>query len=165
MLKLEKPRNIKGKLKRIKDYKHKAAGYLDAIYRKNKDLIDSRLPPIIIDGKKVSSSKTRFKNYIQEYIDQGYYLNTAIKKFSSSRKFKYFSEQFAENAYKTIKSDRQANKIFRELTKINGRRSKIELERFRWNKETKDYEYTLPDGRIVVISFDNSPKFITVMLK
>lgn len=121
--------------------------WLDAVYRKNKDYIDSRL-----ETTGNTSKKQVFKKLVNEYMSEGYSPTQAVKKLEKSTVFTDVKDRLKQNAYTAIKNDKEAYKEFRELTKNKGRYSKVELDKFQYDKDTGNYVY----GNII-ISFSNSP--------
>ena len=121
--------------------------WLDAVYRNNKELIDSKL-----ETTGNTSKKQVFKKLVNEYMSEGYSPTQAVKKLEKSTVFTDVKDRLKQNAYTAIKNDKEAYKEFRELTKNKGRYSKVELDKFQYDKDTGNYVY----GNIV-ISFSNSP--------
>ncbi len=133
--------------------------YLDAVYRANKEFIDNRILTEseleLASNREIlekQSKKTLFKNYIKEYMDEGYTVDQAIKKASYSRVFTEYVDLAHENLLQGLKEDKKYYKKFRELTKVNGRYTKIDMNKFTYIGNN-EYSY----GNII-ISFSNSPK-------
>ena len=121
--------------------------WLDAVYRNNKELIDSK-----VETTGNTSKRQVFKKLVNEYIAEGFSPTQAVKKLEKSTVFTDVKDRLKQNAYTAIKSDKEAYKEFRELTKNKGRYSKVELDKFQYDKDTGNYTY----GNIM-ISFSNSP--------
>lgn len=121
--------------------------WLDAVYRNNKELIDNK-----VETTGNTSKKQVFKKLVNEYIEEGYSPTQAVKKLEKSTVFTDVKDRLKQNAYKAIKNDKEAYKEFRELTKNKGRYSKVELDKFQYDKDTGNYVY-----ENIVISFSNSP--------
>ena len=133
-------------LKNKSKYKNTST-WLDAVYRNNKELIDSK-----VETTGNTSKKQVFKKLVSEYMAEGFSPTQAVKKLEKSTVFTDVKDRLKQNAYTAIKSDKEAYKEFRELTKNKGRYSKVELDKFQYDKDTNSYTY----GNIM-ISFNNSP--------
>lgn len=149
-------------LKRKNKYKS-IDQYLDAVYRKNKQLIDEKVLndedlALASNRDKLlkTSKRTAFKNWVKEYMDEGYSVDQALKKVSNTRVFTDYTELAQNNLMDALKADKEAYKEFRELTKEKGKYTKIDSTRFTYLGHN-EYSY----GNIVV-SFKNSPKEIIV---
>lgn len=149
----------------MKDFKaiHKRSyykddnAYLDAVYRNNKAIIDEAYQGII-RGK---SAKSIFKESINGYItEDGYSLSKSLKVLARSTTFTTNKERLTNNFYSGLVADKEAYKLFRELTKEHGRYSKFDTEQLRYNKEENVYVY----NDKVIISFENSPLQVVVKL-
>jgi hypothetical protein len=149
-------------LKRKSKYKD-LNRYLDAVYRANKELIDEK----ILNEEELElasnrdilakqNKKTLFKTYIKEYMDEGYTVDQALKKASYSRVFTEYVELAQENTLEGLKEYKEAYKQFRELTKVNGRYTKIDINKFSY---IGNNEYSYGD---IIVSFKNSPKRVVV---
>lgn len=125
--------------------------WLDAIYRKNKDFIDSKLN--ITNPK--ASKKTVFKNLVKEYIEEGYTPKKAVDILSRTTIFTPEVERFQINAIEGIREDKQVWKRFRKLA---GWKTKIDPTKLVYDKSQGIYIY---DGRLT-IDFRNSPRQIIV---
>ena len=137
--------------------------YLDAIYRANKDYIDNNIisqEELEVasnrDILKKKSKRALFKNYIKEYMEEGYNVDQAIRKASNSRVFTEYVELAQENLLEGLKEHKDAYKKFRNLTKKNGRYTKIDLSKFTY---IGNNEYAYED---IIISFKDSPKEVVV---
>lgn len=146
---------MKLEAKRKKSSYKSTDSWLDAVYKNNKEIIDQN---IITLGKE--SKKTIFKQLVKENMAEGMSPVKALKTLSKSTVFTPVGERLINNAYKGLKSDKGAYKAFRELTKENGRYTKLDLDKFRYDPNTYTYVY---DNRIR-ISFENSPKQTVVDL-
>ena len=133
-------------LKNKSKYKNTST-WLDAVYRNNKELIDSK-----VETTGNTSKRQVFKKLVNEYMAEGFSPTQAVKKLEKSTVFTDVKDRLKQNAYTAIKSDKEAYKEFRELTKNKGRYSKVELDKFQYDKDTGNYTY----GNIM-ISFSNSP--------
>ena len=133
-------------LKNKSKYKNTST-WLDAVYRNNKELIDSK-----VETTGNTSKRQVFKKLVNEYIEEGYSPTQAVKKLEKSTIFTDVKDRLKQNAYTAIKNDKEAYKEFRELTKNKGRYSKVELDKFQYDKDTGNYIY-----ENIAISFSNSP--------
>lgn len=130
--------------------------WLTAVYRNNKELIDSKL---ITTGKE--KPVRVFKQIVGEYMDQGLSPTKALKSLEKSTIFTSTKERMVSNAYNALKADKQAYQMFRELTKgEKGRYSKVDLGRFVYDKDQGIYIY---DNKVIV-SFTNSPYQVNVSM-
>ena len=141
------------KAKHSKSYYKSTEGWLDAVYRNNKAIIDKELAGV--SGK---SPKTVFKKIIGEYMEEGMSSTKAMKTLARSTIFTTEKERLLNNFYEGLKGDKDAYKEFRELTKEKGRYSKFDPNKLVWNKVDKVYTY----NDSVIISYENSPFGITV---
>lgn len=140
------------KAKRNKTKYKSTENWLNAMYNNNKDFIDSKL-----ENTGNMSKKKQFKNLVKEYMDEGYSPTQAVKKLEKSTIFTPEVDRFNENAWKGLKSDKEAYNTFRQLTKKNGRFTKINREELQYDKDIRGYIY---NG--VVIKFSNSPYEVIV---
>ena len=124
--------------------------WLNAVYIKNKKLIDSK-----IETTGDTDKGETFKSLVNEYIEEGYSPKQAVKKLEKSTIFTDVKDRLKQNAYTAIKNDKAAFKQFRELTKNNGKYSTVDVDKFQYDKDTNSYTY----GNIM-ISFSNSPNTI-----
>lgn len=144
------------KLKALKaksKYKNTEA-WLDAVYRNNKEYIDSK---IIVTSTR-ESKKAIFKRMVGEYMEEGLSPTKALKTVSKSSVFVPYKERAVSNAYTALKADKLAYQQFRELTKSGGKYTKIDMGKFVWDPDQKVYVY----DNEVIIRFDNSPKQVIV---
>ena len=159
MRKLGKFKVLKAKSK----YKN-LDNYLDSIYRTNKELINDN---IITDEElelasnkdilKRQSKKRLFKEAVKEYMEEGYRVDEALKMLSNSRVFTEYVELAQENVLEGLKKEfKAAYRRFRELTKKNGRYTKIDSSKLTY---IGNNEYTYED---VLISLKNSPKAVVI---
>lgn len=137
--------------------------YLDAVYRKNKEFIDQKMlndEELELasnrDILKKQSKKKLFKNYVKEYMEEGYSVEKALKMVSNSRVFTDYVELAQENTLEGLKEYKAAYRRFRELTKKNGRYTKIDSSKFTY---IGNNEYVYED---VLVSFKNSPKAVVI---
>lgn len=138
--------------------------YLDAVYRKNKEFIDEKMlndEELELasnrDILKKQSKKRLFKNYVKEYMEEGYSVDKALKMVSNSRVFTEYVELAQENVLEGLKKEfKAAYKRFRELTKKKGRYTKIDSSKFVY---IGNNEYVYED---ILVSFKNSPKAVVV---
>lgn len=140
--------------KRAKTKYKSTSRWLDAVYRNNKELIDSKIE----EPAGRTSKKEVFKQLVKEYQDEGYTAKTALKKVSRSTIFTTSKERLQANAYEGIIDDKEAYRSFREMTKVHGKYQKVEYDKFVYDKDSHSYIY---DNKIR-ISFENSPKEIIV---
>ena len=138
---------MKLKAKFGKSHYKNTNAWLDAIYRNNKQLIDNTL--VTTEG---TSAKTVFKRLVKENINEGNSPIKAVNKLAKSTVFTSTRDRLVDNAYQGIVGDKEAYKAFRNLTKENGRFTKIDRDKFNYDKDTNSYTY---DN--VRISFRNSP--------
>lgn len=143
-------KNFKAKHK--KGFYKTTEAWIDAVYRNNKEAIDRELS---VDGK---SGKRIFKQMVNEYIDEGMSPTKAVKTVARSTLFTSVKERLLNNFYEGLKSDQEAYKTFRELTKEKGKYTKFDTEKLSWNPQDKVYIY----NGVVVISFQNSPYGVIV---
>ena len=146
---------MKLEAKRKKSSYKSTDAWLDAVYKNNKQIIDQN---IITIGKE--SKKKVFKQLVKENMDEGMSPVKALNTLSKSTIFTPERERLINNAYKGLKSNKEAYKAFRELTKEKGRYTKVDFSKFRYDPNTHTYVY---DNRIR-ISFENSPKQTVVDL-
>ena len=145
ILKAKKPRNR---------YKS-TSSWLDAVYRNNKAFIDEKLP----DTESKTSKKRLFKQIIKDYVEEDdLTYKQAVAVASRSTTFTEVKERLVFNAYKALKKDEAAYREFRELTKEQGRYTKINFDEFVWDKDSKSYVY----GKKLRVYFRNSPKDVVV---
>lgn len=136
------------KLKALKNkgkYKNTEA-WLDAVYRNNREFIDSKL--VITNPR--ASKKTVFKQLVREYMDEGMSPTKALNTLSKTTIFTPEAERFRSNVHKAIREDKDTYKQFRKMV---GWKEKIDDSKFVYDKEQHIYVY---DGRVTV-SFKNSP--------
>lgn len=146
------------KLKALKNkskYKSTSA-WLDAVYRNNRDFIDSRIQTPSTMRRKISK-RAVFKQLAQEYMDEGLSPIKALDTLSKSTIFTSEAERIRSNAFRGIKGDKEA---FREFRRLAGWNKKIDESKMKWDKEQHMYIY---DNR-VTIQFDNSPYQVIVGL-
>lgn len=134
-----------------KSYYKSTDHWLNAVYRNNKEFIDSKLH--VTNPK--ASKKTVFKNLVQEYIDEGYAPTKALNTLSRTTVFTSDAERLRNNALKGLRGDKETFKSFRKLAGWN---TKVDPAKFRYDKTQHIYVY---DERIT-ISFRNSPFEIIV---
>lgn len=137
---------VKLRAKKNKGSYKNTSAWLDAVYRNNKQFIDSK---INVSNPKASKKKV-FKQLVQEYMDEGYSPTKAVNTLSKTTIFTEEYERFRENVYKGISNDKLAFKQFRKLV---GWKQKIDINKFDYDANEKIYIY---DNRIT-ISFKNSP--------
>ena len=144
---------VKLKAKKSKGKYKSTDAWIDAIYRNNKVLIDEKLV-----STATMSKKSVFKRLINELIEEGKTPTAALGIVNKSTLFTTVPERLRSNAYEALKSDKEAYKKFRELTKEHGKYTKIDLSKLVYDKATATYAY---DGMIKV-SFANSPYRVIV---
>lgn len=133
------------KAKHNKSFYKNTDAWLDAIYRNNKQTIDKEL-------SFAGNSKSVFKQMVKEYMAEGLSPTKAVSTIAKSTLFTPEVERLKSNFYEGLKGDKDAYKLFRELTKERGKYAKFDPNKLKWNKEDKVYQY---DN--VIISFQNSP--------
>lgn len=136
-----------------KGYYKDTDAWLDAVYRNNKATMDEGL-------SRKGKPKAVFKQIVKEYMDEGMTAKQAVSTLARTTIFTPKSERLSENAIKGLIGDKDAYKVFREITKVGGRYTKIDRSQLVWNKKEKAYIY---NGN-VRISFENSPKITIVRL-
>jgi hypothetical protein len=145
-------KNFEKPSKNKSEYKN-TSEWLDAVYEKNRALIDEKL------GTQYASPKEQFKAQVKEYMIQDNMSPTkALKTLARSRVFTEDYEAFREYAWEGLKEKPMAYKRFRELTKEKGRYSAFDPTKLRWDKRSKVYIY----NDEIVISFQNSPEDVIV---
>lgn len=127
--------------------------WLNAVYRNNKELIDSKL---ITTGKE--KPLTTFKRIVGEYIDEGFTPTKALRTLEKTEIFTSKKERLVTNMYNSLKGDKTAYKQFRNLTREHGRFTEIDMGAFVYDKDQGIYIYQ----NKVAISFRNSPYGIDV---
>lgn len=136
-----------------KGYYKDTDAWLDAVYRNNKSIMDEGL-------YKKGKPKAVFKQAVKEYMDEGMTAKQAVSALARSTIFTPKEERLSENAIKGLIGDKDAYKVFREITKERGKYTKIDRSQLVWDKKEKAYIY---NGN-VRISFENSPKITIVRL-
>ena len=155
-----------GQFKRVRTKsKYKSLdGYLDSIYKQNKELIDRKI--LTEEGLNLAtnrakllkqSKKKMFKEFVKDYMDEGKTVDEALKKLSNSRQFMDYEDLARENMRDSLKRDKEAYKSFREATKEKGRYTKIDISKFTYIGND-EYAY----GNVVV-SFKHSPERIEII--
>ena len=150
-VKLQAPRavHLRAKLAR-KRYKSDM-NFINAVYRNNKEWIDSR----IYGGKPkgARSIKTAFINSVRDYMEtNNISAQSAIDILASSETFTPASERFQLNITKAIKNNPEIYSQFKKKLKL-GKKEDIDYTKFVYNQFEKGYEY---EDYFIVI--DNSPK-------
>lgn len=132
--------------KKRKDFKTEN-GYLNYIYRQNKEKIDE------VFGK---NARSKFKNNIRDNkVKYGTNIRGALKVVASSNSFTPVNERLYDNLYKGLKSDNELFKTFRNLTKdAKGRYTKYDTNLLKWDRFERMYVY----NGIIGVSFENSPQ-------
>lgn len=131
--------------------------WLNAVYKKNKAEIDAAL-----EGVGGKNKKKIFKQLVKEYQEDGLTAKQALSKLERSTIFTTTGERLRKNAREGITTDQEAWKRFRELTKVHGKYTKVDVDKLVWNNKSKRYEYVKEDGTIVFITFRNSPVQVIV---
>lgn len=126
--------------------------WLNAVYRNNKEFIDTKLQKVqsVKTGKR--STLSVFKELVKENIEEGMRPTQALNTVAKSTVFTDVSDRLKSNAYHGLLSDKDAYKKFRELTKERGKYTKIDANKFQWDSASNSYIYGS-----VRISFKNSP--------
>lgn len=128
------------------------ASYLDAVYKRNKHLIDSKLPntylskkQMFIDLVKEQKQSKHLKKYLEKEkistID-------AIKSIERSRTFTTLKEQMAENVIKGLKKSGMEE----ELKRLSGKKRILKKDIY-YDREENIYTY-----KDIKISFKNYNK-------
>lgn len=136
--------------------------WLNAIYDKNKDLIDSKL--FAID----STPREQFIGLVKEYRDEGFTPLKAVDALEKSTLFTGIKDRLVNNAYKAIKEDKEAYQTFRNLTKNEkGQYTKVDFSQFEYQKGQYIYHHSIKEGdkvidKSLVIDFTNSPYNVEV---
>lgn len=131
--------------------------YVNAVYKKNKDLIDSELS----GGEK--GPKATLKAMVKEYMEQGKTIGQSLRIIDRSELFTPRAERLQNNALKAMRRDKKAWEAFNELRRKRderGRFTKIDPSLMKWDKKQKLYIY----NNELTVSFKNSPK-ITIVKK
>lgn len=139
------------KAKKAKSKYKNTDAWIEAVYRNNKTTIDQELS---FAGK----PKQVFKQMVKEYMSEGLSAKKAVNTIARSTLFTPEVERLHNNMLSGLKSDKDAYKVFRDLTREKGRYSKFDESKLQWNKDEKAYIY---DNK-VLISFDNSPYGVKV---
>ena len=132
-------------------------GWLSGVYRNNKEFIDSKLGDIDSVQKNKYSVEATFKNLVKGYIKRGMTPAQALKTTSLTGVFTTKAERYKQYAYSGLSADKEAYKTFRELTKEKGRYTKVDFNKFKWDKDSNSYTYNN-----IRIFFDNSPYEVRV---
>ena len=140
------------KAKHKKGFYKSTDAWINAVYRNNKEVINKEL------GSGGKSAKVIFKQMIKEYMSEGVSPTKAVSTIARSTLFTSTKERLLDNFYKGLKSDQEAYKTFKELTKEKGKYTKFDTEKLYWNPYDKAYIY----DDSVVISFQNSPYGVNV---
>lgn len=138
------------KAKQPKSRYKNTESWIDAVYRNNKAVIDSEL-------SRSGNPKRVFKQIINEYMQEGLSPTKAMQTLARSTIFTTDKERIQNNMWASLKSDKEAYKLFRELTKENGRYTKFDKSKLVWDRSQHVYIYS---G--VMISFQNSPLGVRV---
>lgn len=125
--------------------------WLESVYRKNKDRIDTTLEGI-------KNKKASFKNAVKGYMDEGLSPEASLKALENSTIFTPVYERMRKNLIEGMKT----NKVYNEFRKLNrsasGRFLKVDLDRFNYDEEQGVYYYTTTEGTIILIEILNSPE-------
>lgn len=141
------------KTKYKKSHYKNTNAYLEAVYYQNKDVINKALSDVVS-----KHYKSTFKQMVNEYVAEGRSVDKALKTIGSSSIFSTKFERHRDRIHENLTSDRQAYRIFRELTKEKGRYTKFDPLEFKWDRRSQSYIYKSS----VAISFRNSPYGIEV---
>lgn len=129
-------------------YKYKNdEAWLRAVYRKNREYINSKLY-----GVSEKNKFKAFKNLVEERKDRK--KETTYRAVRGVARALEPKNKFQENIYKAIKSDEDLMKQFR---KEIGWKTKIDLQKFKWDYSDNTYSY----GN-VRIDVSNSPYGISI---
>lgn len=132
-------------------YKYKSEkAWIDAVYRKNKQAIDSAL-----DAVREKNKKKVFNTLLKERMDKGETLYQAVRRIGRTDVFSSRKERAQENILSAIKKDKKTFRVFRLSV---GWKEKIDTSKFVWDYEDKVYRY----GN-TVIDVRTSPYEIIIM--
>lgn len=141
------------KAKHNKGFYKNTNSWIDAVYRNNKAIIDTKLA-------NTGKPKATFKQMVKEYISEGMTPTKAVSTIARSTLFTPEVVRIKNNFYQGLLGDPSAYKAFRELTKVKGRYTKFDAEKLKWDKDEHRYIY----DSSVIISFQNSPFGVDVRL-
>ena len=138
-------------------YKNTEA-WLDAVYRKNKEYIDSTFISTTQSGKSI---KVQFKQSVKDYIygERKFTPEEALKATQRSSHFTTPKERIRANLMSRIKKEKEGEfyKKFRQIAfRESGKYAKYDPDKWFYHYDDKVYTY---DGRIM-ISFSNSPQSV-----
>lgn len=145
---------LKAKLprRRYKDDDH----FLDAIYRNNKQFIDSHLPKT---NSRISI-KDRFKHLTMQYVEQQHIsVQSAVDIFASSESMTTAAERMQRNITKAIRRNKTIYEDFKDKLGLK-KKEDLDPSKFNWNYQEEAYEY-----EDYYIEIDNSPKDGTYSIK
>lgn len=129
--------------------------YLQAIYRRNKEYIDTRMG----EGYRVSH-KTAFVNTVKEYMrDKHISPNIAVSKFISSEEFTTKGERLHYNLIKGLKENKEVYAAFKKNTNIK-KKEDIDIDKLEYDINDQVYKY---DDYIIDVS--NSPQEVNIYEK
>lgn len=132
-------------------YKYKSEkAWIDAVYRKNKQAIDSALGAV-----REKNKKKVFNTLLKERMDKGETLYQAVRRIGRTDVFSSRKERAQENILSAIKKDKETFRVFRLSV---GWKEKIDTSKFVWDYEDKVYRY----GN-TVIDVRTSPYEIIIM--
>lgn len=127
------------KLPPRRNYKTNAS-YLDAVYKKNKTLIDSKLPNTNLSKKRIFIDlvkEQKQSSHLKKFLDKEKISTTdAIKAIDRSRIFTSLREQMIENAIKALKTTGAEE----ELKKLVGKKRIFKKDLY-YDKEEGIYLY------------------------
>lgn len=151
--KAKKPRN---------KYKNENA-WLRAVYRNNKELIDSKLNLEHTTGYR--AFKALLREYKQDSYTQDKYGNNptnkqALERMANSEIFRSKGERLQSNAWNALK-DKTNKQAYETIRRLTGWKTKMSVENLRWDSKAGMYVYQGPKGK-AYIDFSNSPKQIWV---
>lgn len=138
------------KAKQPKSKYKSTESWIEAVYRNNKVVIDNELA-------RSGNPRKVFKQIINEYMDEGLSPTKAMQTLARSTIFTTDKERIQNNMWAGLKGDKEAYKLFRELTKERGRYTKFDESKLIWDRSQHAYIYS---G--VMISFQNSPFGVNV---
>ena len=138
------------KAKKPKSRYKNTESWIEAVYRNNKAVIDGEL-------SRSGNPKTVFKQIIHEYMEEGLSPTKAMQTLARSTIFTSDKERIQNNMWTGLKGDKEAYKLFRELTKEHGKYTKFDESKLVWDRSQHAYLYS---G--VMISFQNSPFGVSV---
>lgn len=138
-------------------YKNTEA-WMNAVYRKNKEYIDSTFVSTTQSSKSI---KVQFKQSIKDYMEgaRKFTPEEALNATLRSSHFTTPKERIRANLMSKLKKEQELYKEFRQIAfRESGKYAKYDPDKWFYHYDDKVYTY---DGRIM-ISFSNSPQSVTM---